>query len=196
MVTFDENAGGTVNQIATVLVGEKVRPGTYAEPMNHYTLLRTLEDAYGLPALANARLADPLRTIWTTSPSVSQPASGLTNGSFELGVAGWSVSGTVTGVKTGRHRGSYAVRAGSAHGTDGSSILSQTFTAPAGKTRLTAAWKGRCEDEVSRAWASIVVKRHEPSGKLTALPTDLHRPGGLAVGGRRDQAGPLLHACS
>ncbi len=169
IVTADENAGGTVNQIPTIIVGEKVRPGTYSEPMNHYTLLRTFEDAYGLPALANARLADPLRTIWTSSPSVSQPASGLVNGGFELGVAGWSVSGTVAGVQTGRHGGSFAVRAGSASGTDGSSILSQTFTVPAGRTRLTAAWKGRCEDKVNRAWASIVVKRHEPSGKLTAL---------------------------
>jgi Phosphoesterase family len=65
VVTFDENAGGTVNPIPTIIVGEKVRPGVYAERLNHYNLLRTVEDAYGLPALGRAKDASPLKTIWT-----------------------------------------------------------------------------------------------------------------------------------
>jgi Phosphoesterase family len=64
IVTFDENAGGTVKPIATIIVGENVRPGTYAEKMNHYTLLRTIEDAYGLPALGRAAAKSPLSRIW------------------------------------------------------------------------------------------------------------------------------------
>lgn len=64
VVTFDENAGGTVKSIPTIIVGANVRPGVYAERLNHYNLLRTIEDAYGLPALGRAASASPLKTIW------------------------------------------------------------------------------------------------------------------------------------
>ena len=63
IVTFDENAGGTVNPIPTIILGDHVRPGSYAQKINHYTLLRTIEDAYGLPALGNAAAASPLSKI-------------------------------------------------------------------------------------------------------------------------------------
>ena len=65
IVTFDENAGGRVKPIFTILVGEGIRPGRYGERMNHYTLLRTIEAAYGLPPLGRAKTASPLSTIWT-----------------------------------------------------------------------------------------------------------------------------------
>ena len=38
VVTFDENAGGTVNQIPTLMVGQASARAAIAEPMNHYTL--------------------------------------------------------------------------------------------------------------------------------------------------------------
>jgi Phosphoesterase family len=65
VVTFDENAGGTVKSIPTIIVGANVRPGVYAERLNHYNLLRTIEDAYGLPPLGRAASARPLKSIWT-----------------------------------------------------------------------------------------------------------------------------------
>jgi hypothetical protein len=68
IVTFDENAGGTVKSIPTIIVGANVDPGVYAERLNHYTLLRTIEDVYGLPALGHAKAASPLSKIWTRSP--------------------------------------------------------------------------------------------------------------------------------
>ena len=64
VVTFDENAGGTVHPIPTIIVGEGIRSGRYAERMNHYTLLRTIEKAYGLPPLGRAAAVPPLSTIW------------------------------------------------------------------------------------------------------------------------------------
>jgi len=64
IVTFDENAGGTVKSIPTIIVGAGVRPGVYSERLNHYGLLRTIEDTYGLPALGRAKGASPLSTIW------------------------------------------------------------------------------------------------------------------------------------
>jgi hypothetical protein len=64
--TFDENAGGRVKPIFTIIVGAKVRPGVYRERLNHYRLLRPIEEAYGLPALGRAKGVRPLSTIWTS----------------------------------------------------------------------------------------------------------------------------------
>jgi hypothetical protein len=64
IVTFDEDSGDPPNHIATVIVGEQIRPGDYDEPTTHYTILRTIEDAYGLPALGQAAKAMPLLNIW------------------------------------------------------------------------------------------------------------------------------------
>jgi len=66
IVTFDENAGGKVKPIFTIIVGAKVRPGVYAERLNHYKLLRTIEESYGLPPLGHAKGVRPLSTIWTS----------------------------------------------------------------------------------------------------------------------------------
>ncbi len=63
VVTFDENAGGTVNPIPTIILGDHVDPGRNAQKINHYTLLRTIEDAYGLPALGHAAAVSPLSKI-------------------------------------------------------------------------------------------------------------------------------------
>jgi hypothetical protein len=41
-----------------------VRAGVYAERVDHYGLLRTIEDAYGLTPLRRAKDASPLSKIW------------------------------------------------------------------------------------------------------------------------------------
>ncbi|SDS72879.1 Phosphoesterase family protein [Friedmanniella luteola] len=174
VVTFDENAGGTVNQIATVVVGQKVRPGLYAEWMNHYTLLRTLEDAYGLAPLGFAAQATPLRTIWTTAP---KPRTGASNGTFEGGLASWASSGKTTTSVNNVHGGERAGRAGALTATRGDSILSQTFVVPAGRSRLSVWWQGRCSDTVGKAWATVVLKRNTSSTKSTLLPRTCARKG-------------------
>jgi hypothetical protein len=66
IVTFDENAGGKVKPIFTIIVGAKVRPGVYAEQLNHYKLLRTIEESYGLSPLGHAKGVRPLSKIWTS----------------------------------------------------------------------------------------------------------------------------------
>lgn len=66
IVTFDENAGGKAHPIFTILIGAGIRPGRYAERMNHYTLLRTIEKAYGLQPLGRADKVRPLSTIWSS----------------------------------------------------------------------------------------------------------------------------------
>jgi acid phosphatase len=65
VVTFDEDEGTAANHIPTFLVGPMVRPGTSGQRIDHYALLRTLEDMYGLAPLGSAATAAPLTGIWS-----------------------------------------------------------------------------------------------------------------------------------
>jgi hypothetical protein len=64
VVTFDEDEGTAANTIPTFIVGPMVRSGTTDQPVDHYGLLRTLEDMYGLSPLGQAASATPLTGIW------------------------------------------------------------------------------------------------------------------------------------
>jgi hypothetical protein len=75
IATFDEDNFTSVNQIATVMVGQKVRPGAYNGQINHYNVLRTVEDAYGLAPLGNAATATPITEIWNTGTPSPSPSS-------------------------------------------------------------------------------------------------------------------------
>ncbi len=55
IVEWDENDdAGDGGRIPTVFYGAHVVPGTYMERVDHYTILRTIEDMYGLPPLGEA----------------------------------------------------------------------------------------------------------------------------------------------
>jgi acid phosphatase len=72
VVTFDEDEGTSVNHIATFVVGAGVRPGTTSsQRIDHYSVLRTIEDLYGLAPLGKAADASPLARIWDTSGAAS-----------------------------------------------------------------------------------------------------------------------------
>ncbi len=64
IVTWDEDDSSASNQIATIFVGPMVKPGTYSESINHYTVLRTLEDLYKLPYANNSANATPISDVW------------------------------------------------------------------------------------------------------------------------------------
>ncbi len=64
ILTFDEDDTAGTNLIPTVFVGQGVVPGDYGETIDHYTVLRTLEDMYGLPALGEAANRGPITDIW------------------------------------------------------------------------------------------------------------------------------------
>ena len=64
IVTFDEDDDAHGNQIATIVVGQPVRPGRYAEHITHYSVLRTLEDLYGLACTGKACTATPISDVW------------------------------------------------------------------------------------------------------------------------------------
>jgi acid phosphatase len=64
IVTWDEDDGTENNQIATIFVGGAVKVGQYSETINHYRVLRTIENLYGLSPLANASSASSITDIW------------------------------------------------------------------------------------------------------------------------------------
>ncbi|MFK4085201.1 alkaline phosphatase family protein [Kribbella sp. NPDC020789] len=65
IVTFDEDNQSSVNQITTLFVGQQVKRGSYSEQINHYSVLRTIEDAYGLTPINNAATATPITDVWS-----------------------------------------------------------------------------------------------------------------------------------
>ncbi|WP_322859610.1 alkaline phosphatase family protein [Mycobacterium europaeum] len=64
ILTFDEDDGGSRNQIPTIFYGAHVRPGSYSEQINHYNVLSTIEQMYGLPKTGHAAGAPPITDIW------------------------------------------------------------------------------------------------------------------------------------
>jgi acid phosphatase len=64
IVQWDEDQGTTTNHIATIFVGPMVKPGKYSEKINHYNILRTVEDMYKLPHLGSSASATPITDVW------------------------------------------------------------------------------------------------------------------------------------
>ena len=64
IVTWDEDDYSESNQVPTIIAGQHVNPGSYDETVNHYNLLRTLEQMYGLSATGNAASATAITDIW------------------------------------------------------------------------------------------------------------------------------------
>lgn len=62
IVTFDEGSGS--NQIFTVFYGQNVTQGSYSEHIDHFDLLRTLVDMYGLTPMGSASSATPITDVW------------------------------------------------------------------------------------------------------------------------------------
>lgn len=66
VVTFDEGFAGDNNHIYTVFLGDDVMPSTISEARyDHYSVLRTIQNAFGLPSLGrHDAQADVIRGIW------------------------------------------------------------------------------------------------------------------------------------
>ena len=64
IIDWDEDNMMAPNQIATIFSGPMVKQGTYSEHIDHYNVLRTIEDMYGLTALGSAATATPITDVW------------------------------------------------------------------------------------------------------------------------------------
>ncbi len=64
IVHFDEDDGSHGNLVATVFYGAQVKTGDYNNDIDHYDLLRTVQDMYGLGTLANSASATAITNVW------------------------------------------------------------------------------------------------------------------------------------
>lgn len=64
ILTWDEDDFSEGNHIVTIMVGSMVKAGTTPQRIDHYSVLRTLLDFYGLPALGASRDAEAIKGIW------------------------------------------------------------------------------------------------------------------------------------
>ncbi|MEW1866051.1 MULTISPECIES: alkaline phosphatase family protein [unclassified Streptomyces] len=64
IVTWDEDDYTENNQIPTLFVGANVAAGHYSENVNHYNVLATLEQFYGLGKVGSSASAAPVTDIW------------------------------------------------------------------------------------------------------------------------------------
>jgi uncharacterized membrane protein len=98
IVTWDEDDSSSSNQIPTIFVGPMVKQGQFTETINHFNVLRTLEDLYGLTHAGSAASATAISDVWkqVTSDfmvSASPAAISMNQGSS----ASSTVSTTITG---------------------------------------------------------------------------------------------------
>lgn len=63
VITWDEGFDAS-NSIPTMFAGPMVRPGRYAERVNHLRVLRTIEDMYHLPPSGQAATVAPITDVW------------------------------------------------------------------------------------------------------------------------------------
>ncbi len=66
ILTFDEDDGSARNKITTIFSGALIKPGVYPEAIDHYSVLRTIEDACRLAPVGTSAHRSPITGPWTT----------------------------------------------------------------------------------------------------------------------------------
>ncbi|MDH6576011.1 putative Ig domain-containing protein [Kitasatospora sp. MAP5-34] len=90
ITTFDEDdSSGPTNQIATIFNGQPVKTGVYNEHVDHFGVLRTIEDMYGLPYAGAAANATSITDAWNTGTTGSVM---VTNPGSQTGTVGTAAS--------------------------------------------------------------------------------------------------------
>ncbi len=75
--TYDESSSlSPDNQIPTFFIGPMIRPGNYTNAINHFNVLRTIEDIYHLPYAGAAAAAAPITNIWIQPTLYANPTAG------------------------------------------------------------------------------------------------------------------------
>jgi PKD repeat protein len=151
IVTWDEDDSTTsANQIATIFVGANVKAGSYSETINHYSVLRTLENMYGLTALGSAASATPITDVWSSGPDTTPP----TVSASESGTSGTITVSATAGDNVGVSKVEFYVD-GTLKGTDTSSPYSMTLDSTT----------------LSNASHSLVAKAYDAAGNVGTSST-------------------------
>jgi hypothetical protein len=64
IVTWDEDDGSADNRVATLFIGPMVQSGHNEQRIDHYSILRTIEEMFGLEYLGNSAGAKPIDNVW------------------------------------------------------------------------------------------------------------------------------------
>jgi len=64
IVTWDEDDNSSNNHIATIFVGSVVSAGRYDERIDHYNVLRTIAEMYGLSPPGRSASTKPITDVW------------------------------------------------------------------------------------------------------------------------------------
>jgi hypothetical protein len=65
ILTWDTDNTKSGNHIPTLFVGANIVPGRYSETISHYNVLRTIEQAYGLPYAGQSASAAPITDVFS-----------------------------------------------------------------------------------------------------------------------------------
>ena len=84
ILTFDEDDNLHSNQIPTIFSGQMVVQGQYNTGINHYNVLRTIEDMYGLVHSGAAASAIPIQGCWTTGFRLETDANSVIENTFSV----------------------------------------------------------------------------------------------------------------
>ncbi|WP_280724616.1 alkaline phosphatase family protein [Kitasatospora sp. MAA4] len=105
ITTFDEDDSAGNNQIATIFNGQPVKTGTYNEHVDHFGVLRTIEDMYGLPYAGAAANATSITDAWNTGTTGSVT---VTNPGSQTGTVGTAASLQINATDTATGTLSYS----------------------------------------------------------------------------------------
>jgi PKD repeat protein len=181
--TFDEDDNSAGNRIATIFAGERVVPGSYAETINHYNVLRTIEDAFGITPLGASATSPPIMDVWTAPAGDPPPVAAFTSScqgltcSFDgtgstddTSVVGWTwdfgdgtsgTGSTVSHVYAGSGTFAVSLRVTDDQGATSAPVThSVTVTAPAGAAFASDTFNrtvtnGLGTADVGGAWSTV-----------------------------------------
>ncbi len=155
IITWDEDDNASANQIPTIFVGPMVKQGQFTETINHFNVLRTLEDLYGLTHVGGAATATPISDVWkqatpdfsiSASPSLlSITQGGSTSSTISTAVSGGfnsAVSLSASGLPAGV-TASFSPASIAAPGSGSSTLtLTASATAATGAVNVTVTATG------------------------------------------------------
>jgi hypothetical protein len=165
IVTWDEDDSSQSNQIPTLFVGANVTAGSYSERINHFSVLRTLEDAYGLGHLGSSASATTITDVFSsgTSDTVTvtnpgnQTSTAGTAASLQINASDSASGQTLTYTATG-------LPAGLAINKDTGLITGTPTTAGTGTVTVTAKDTTNASGSTSFSWTV------NPSGGSCSAP--------------------------
>lgn len=68
IVIWDEDDSHAGNHIPLIIAGGPVQPGRYSMRVDHFSVLRLIEEAFGLPLIGASATAAPITGIWKQTP--------------------------------------------------------------------------------------------------------------------------------